>query len=83
MSRRFNEEEVAQSFERQNELLLARIELLQERKLYGQVTLEMCAGNIIQVRITESWKLQEEADGVAPNKAQAHGRQDQAAPAPT
>lgn len=83
MSRNFSEEEQAQSFERQNELLVARLEDLQKQKFYGQVTLELCAGNIIQARITESWKLQEEADGVTDNEAQADGCKNQAATAPT
>ena len=82
MSRGFSPEEQARSFERQNELFLTRLEDLQQQKFYGQVTLEMCAGNLIQARITESWKIQEEADGVAANQAQAHGQPDQAPPAP-
>ncbi len=82
MSRQFTEEEQALSFERQTELLVKRLETLQERKFYGRVTLELCAGNIIQVRTEESWKLQEEADGVPSDKAQAHGLQTQGAATP-
>ncbi len=81
MSRHFNEEQKARSFEKQNELLVTKLEELQERKFHGRVTLELCAGNITQAYIRESWKLQEEADGIPEKQAQADGVEAQAAAA--
>lgn len=66
-------EKQLRSYTKQRELLGVKLEDLQERKFYGRVTLEMCAGNIVQARIEESWKLQEEADGLASEEAQANG----------
>lgn len=66
-------EKKVRSFAKQIELLNGEIESLQERKFYGRVTLELCAGNIVQARIERSWKLQEEADGLAEDQAQADG----------
>lgn len=69
------------SFQRQRDLLNSKLEELQEQKFYGQVTLVINAGNILQVMINRSWKLKEEADGLTGKEAQADGVEDQEAAA--
>ena len=71
----------ARSFREQRELLDLKLKELQGQKFYGRVTLVINAGNIVQAEINRSWKLKEEADGIARKKAQAHGLPDQEASA--
>lgn len=71
----------AGSFNAQRRLLDEKVQELQEQKFYGRVTLEICSGNIVQVKLEKSWKLKEEADGIASKEAQADGRSNQEAPA--
>lgn len=55
---------------------------LQQRKFYGQVTLEFMHGNIVLTRMYETEKLKLEAENATPDReARPHAVQDQEASA--
>jgi hypothetical protein len=66
--------------DRQIAITVQKIRPLQERKFFGQVTLDFQGGNILRLVVAESIKL-EDIDGSNTEAPQAHGQQDQEASA--
>lgn len=57
--------------------LAVYVQGLQDENFYGQVTLDMQAGNILLIRKNETTKLEEVADGNAGKEVRSSGQRDQ------
>jgi len=60
--------------------MTAIVKELQGKQFYGQVTLDIQAGNILLIRKQETVKLEEVSNGNARKVSRPSGRQDQEAP---
>lgn len=73
---------MSRTHEEQRTRLSKKLVGLQERKFYGKVILDIQGGNLLRTITQHSERLfEEDEDGESAEEAQAHGLEDQEAPA--